>query len=122
MHDAIEYMVTESDLAAAMVTAFAHCRPGGITIMEPDHTTETFEESTGQDGSDGDDERGVRYREWTRDPDPSDTWVETHYTFEFRLADGSLNTVHETHRTGLFPNSVWKRLLSEAGFEPTMVT
>ncbi len=122
VHDAIEYMVTESDLASAMATAFVHCRPGGITIMEPDHTAETFEESRGQDGSDSDDGRRVRYHEWTRDPDPSDTWIETDYTFEFRHADGSVNTVHETHRTGLFPNAVWERLLSEAGFETAMVT
>ena len=122
VHDAIDYMVTESDLASAMATAFAHCRPGGIAIMEPDHTAETFEESSGQDGSDSDDGRGVRYHEWTRDPDPSDTWIETDYSFEFRHADGSVDTVDETHWTGLFPNATWERLLSEAGFEPAMVT
>ena len=53
---------------------------------------------------------------------PSDTWVETDYTFRFRHADGPVDTVHETHRTGLFPNAVWERLLDEAGFEPAMVT
>jgi len=33
-----------------------------------------------------------------------------------------VGVVYLTHRTSLFPNSVWERLLSEAGFEPTMVT
>jgi len=122
VHDAIDYMVTGSDLAEAIATAFAHCRPGGIALLEPDHTAETFEEGTGRGGSDGADGRGVRYREWTRDPDPSDTWVETDYDFELRHADGSVDTVHETHRTGLFPGAVWMRLLVEAGFEPSMVT
>ena len=34
VHDAIDYMLTEDDLRAAMVTAFEHCRPGGVVVLD----------------------------------------------------------------------------------------
>src|SRR5687767_7503521 len=37
IHDAIDYMTTESDLRQAMETAFIHCKPGGIALFVPDH-------------------------------------------------------------------------------------
>ncbi len=36
-------------------------RPGGIAVFVPDHTRETFEETTDLGGTDGDDGRGARY-------------------------------------------------------------
>jgi SAM-dependent methyltransferase len=117
VHDAIDYMTTESDLRRAMETAFVHCRPGGVALLIPDHTTETFEPSVDHDGTDGDDGRAVRFLEWTTDPDPADTWVVTEYAFVLRHADGTVDVTHETHRTGLFPRDTWLRLMAEVGFE-----
>ncbi len=42
VHDAVSYMVTETDLRLAIETAFVHCRPGGIAVFMPDETTEIF--------------------------------------------------------------------------------
>jgi SAM-dependent methyltransferase len=39
VHDAICYLATESDLRAAIETAFVHTRPGGAAIFAPDHLT-----------------------------------------------------------------------------------
>ncbi|HZA25181.1 MAG TPA: class I SAM-dependent methyltransferase, partial [Dehalococcoidia bacterium] len=36
IHDAINYMLTESDLQAAFETARAHLRPGGVLVTAPD--------------------------------------------------------------------------------------
>jgi SAM-dependent methyltransferase len=120
VHDAIDYMVTESDLAQATETAFVHCRPGGVAVFVPDATTETFEPTSGHGGSDDPATgRGARYLEWTWDPDPSDTWVDSVYVFILRDADGSANVVHEKHRTGLFSRGDWIRILSDTGFEAT---
>ena len=116
VHDAVDYMITESDLRRAVQTAFAHCRPGGIAVFVPDNITQTFEESTSHDGHDGADGRGVRYLEWSWDPDPHDTWTLTEYAFLLRGADGSVRAVHETHRTGLFGRELWLRILTESGF------
>lgn len=121
VHDAVDYMTSEDDLRQVVETAFVHCRPGGVVVLVPDHTTESFEASTDHGGSDGADGRSVRYLEWTSDPDPTDTWIVTDYAFLLRDADGSVRAVHETHRTGLFSRTVWLRLLAEVGFDAAAV-
>jgi SAM-dependent methyltransferase len=117
VHDAVDYMLTEADLRQAVATAFAHCRPGGIAVFVPDATAETFEADSDHGGSDDGSGRGVRYLEWSWDPDPSDTWTLTEYAFLLRDADGAVRAVHETHRTGVFGRDVWLRLLAEEGFD-----
>jgi len=116
VHDAVDYMATETDLRQAMETAFVHCRPGGVAVFMPDHITETFEESSGHGGNDGADGRGIRYLEWTWDPDPADTWTVTEYAFLVRDLDHSVAVVHETHRLGLFASA------ADVGFDPQPVT
>ncbi len=122
VHDAVDYMVTETDLRQAIETAFVHCRPGGNAVFVPDHTTQTFQSATGHGGSDDATGRGARFLSWAWDPDPADTWTQTEYAFLLREADGSVHVVHETHRTGLFGRDRWLRLLRDAGFVPHTVT
>ncbi|MGS0686057.1 class I SAM-dependent methyltransferase [Nakamurella sp. GG22] len=130
IHDAIDYMTTEADLRLAVRTAFEHCRPGGTAVFVPDATVETFEPysdhggvddpaTSGQSGAAPG--RGVRYLEWTWDPDPSDSWVQTDYAFLLRDGDGTVDAVHETHRTGLFSVPVWLQVLRDEGFRATTV-
>jgi len=122
VHDAVDYMTSEADLRRAIETAFVHCSPGGVAVFVPDQTRETFEPSSDNGGADDADGRGVRYLEWTWDPNPEDSWTLTEYAFLLREADGSVWVVHETHRHGLFEREVWLRLLTEAGFESSAVT
>lgn len=112
VHDGVDYMTSEADLRLAIVTAFVHCRPGGIAVFVPDATADIFEAATDHGGTDAADGGGVRYLEWTWDPDPADTWTLTE----------SVQVVRETHRTGLFSREVWLRLLADAGFDPDAVT
>jgi trans-aconitate methyltransferase len=121
IHDAIDYMTTESDLRQAIDTAFVHCRPGGIAVFVPDHTSETFESESDIGGSDAPDGRGVRFLDWSWDPNADDTWAVTEYAFVLREPDGSVHVVHETHRCGVFSRDVWLRLIADAGFEPDVV-
>lgn len=116
VHDAISYMATEADLSRTIETAFAHCRPGGVAVFAPDHTREIFRPGTEHGGSDATDGRGARYLEWTRDPDPDDTWYETEFVVLTRDTDGSVHVSHDTHRLGLFPRGTWLHLLDAAGF------
>jgi len=122
VHDAIDYMTSERDLRQALDTAFVHCRPGGVAVFVPDDTRETFEESSDHGGSDGADGRSVRYLEWSWDPDPADTWVQTEYAFLLLEPGDPVQIVHETHRTGLFGEDDWLRLLADAGFDARAVT
>ena len=121
VHDAVEYMLTEQDLRQAIRTAHLHCRPGGVAVFLPDGTAESFAPATDCGGSDGDDGRAARYLEWTWDPDPDDSWVQTEYTFLLRSTDRAVQVVHESHRTGLFARAVWLRLLAEEGFDVEVV-
>lgn len=116
VHDAIDYMLDEEDLAAAIETAWIHCRPGGAALFVPDDLRETFAPSEDCGGSDAPDGRGVRYLEWTWDPDPSDTWVATEYAFVIRDVDGTTRAVHERHRMGLFDRATWVRSIEARGF------
>ena len=120
VHDAVSYMTTEADVAAAIVTAAVHCKPGGVALFAPDHVRETFKPGTDCGGHDGRD-RAMRYLEWSWDPDPDDTTVTTDYAYTFRNPDGSVHVVHDRHIEGLFPRDTWLRLLREGGFEPRVV-
>lgn len=123
IHDAIDYMTTEDDLARAIATAFAHCRPGGVAVFAPDHLREGFAESAADDGHDAheDDGRSLRYLEWAWDPDPGDTEILVEYAFLLREPGAPVRCVHETHRCGLFPRDTWLRVIADAGFTPAVV-
>jgi SAM-dependent methyltransferase len=117
VHDAVCYMTTETDLRQAIATAWAHCKPGGAALFAPDHLRETFQPSTDHGGHDGAD-RGLRYLEWTWDPDPADTTYLVDYAYLLREPDGSVRAEHDRHVEGLFARAEWLRFLSDAGFKP----
>jgi SAM-dependent methyltransferase len=122
VHDAIDYLTSVDELRQAIATVHAHCAPGGVAVLVPDATTETFVPGSECGGADADDGSGARYLEWTWDPDPGDCEVRTEYAFLLRSTDGAVRVVHETHRTGLFPRGAWLRLLTDAGFDAEAVT
>ena len=115
VHDAISYLTTEDDLGAAVETAAAHVRPGGVVILTPDATTEIFEPQTDHGGHDGEDGRSLRYLEWTRAATGST--YEVDYLIIARGPGDDVRVVHDRHVLGVFPRTTWERLLSEAGLE-----
>jgi Methyltransferase domain len=116
VHDAVCYMASESDLRMAIETAFVHCRPGGAALFAPDHVRENFRASTDCGGHDGE-THGLRYLEWTWDPDPHDTTYLVDYAYLLRSPDGVTRVEHDCHVEGLFSRGDWLRWLSGAGFE-----
>ena len=119
VHDALDYLLTEDDVAALLATARAHLGPGGLLVLVPDHVVETFEPETEHGGTDAPDGSGIRYLSWTYDPDPDDTWVVTEFSYLVREADGTVSSAAETHRCGLFGQQQWLGWLTDAGFEAT---
>ncbi len=115
IHDAIAYLTTEDELAQAMATAWVHCATGGVALFVPDCTRETFHPSTSHGGHDGDG-RGLRYLEWSMDPDPADTTYETHFAYLLRETDATVRCVQDRHVLGLFTRATWLRLIRAAGF------
>ena len=118
VHDAIMYATDPADVRATIATAFRHCRPGGATLFLPDCVRETFEPTTDHGGEDAPDGRGLRYLEWSWDPDPADTTCQVAYSFLLRDADGTLHQDLDIHLEGLFPRASWFEWLQEAGFTP----
>jgi len=122
VHDAVEYMTTEADLRAALETVATHLRPGGVALVAPDATQETFEpgevtgggdEPAGADGR----SRSLRFLEWTLPPEPGTTFSVVHYVLVLRERDGSVRSVLDTHRCGVFPRATWLRLFQEVGLD-----
>ncbi|HYP90878.1 MAG TPA: class I SAM-dependent methyltransferase [Polyangiaceae bacterium] len=118
IHDAISYMTTRADLRAALATAFAHTKPGGVAVIAPDQMSDTFEEHTAlHEGHDA--TRALRCLEWDWDPDPHDERFRVEYAFLLR--DGrELRAVHDGHDEGLFSRETWLGLLTEVGFRPQL--
>jgi trans-aconitate methyltransferase len=117
VHDAVGYMTSEDDLGAAARTAFLHCRPGGVAVFVPDEIRETYRPGVEQGGTDAPDGRGVRFLEWSWDPDPADTTTVTQYVFVLRDPDNAVHVVHEEHQFGLFDRQTWVEVLTAAGFQ-----
>jgi trans-aconitate methyltransferase len=121
VHDAVCYMTSERDLRAAMSTAFIHCEPGGVVLFAPDHVRENFSTSSSHGGHDGPDGRGLRYLEWSTDPDPTDTTFVVDYALLLREPTGAVHVEHDRHVQGLFPRQDWLDWLAGAGFETAVV-
>lgn len=122
VHDAIDYMTTEAELLAAFTTAASHLREGGLLVVAPDHVAETYAPGTDCGGSDDDEDgRGLRYLEWTYDPDPTDTRITTEYAFLLRTPDGHVESFAETHHGGLFPTTTWLVQIAAAGLRPDVI-
>lgn len=120
VHDAIMYMTSEADLQAALATASAHCQPGGAVLVTPDCVRETFVPGTDHGGHDAGG-RGLRYLEWTWDPDPDDCTFLADYAYLLRQPDGKVVIEQDRHVCGLFARATWLSLLCEVGLQPAVV-
>ncbi|QIN83877.1 methyltransferase domain-containing protein [Rubrobacter tropicus] len=120
VHDAIMYMTTEDDLRSALATVAAHLAPGGVALVAPDVTAETFSETTEHGGGEAADGRRARYLEWTLPPEPGENTFEVHYAFLLREPDGTVSSAHDIHHEGLFPRGTWLRLFGEVGMTASL--
>ena len=115
VHDSASYLLTEQDLTETFATAAVHLRPGGVLMVAPDWFQETFPDGWvyNWDRQQGDIE--VNIQEVMVDPDPSDTQVESTYTYTIKKA-GVTTVEVDTHITGLFSIQTWSDLMGQAGF------
>jgi SAM-dependent methyltransferase len=116
--DAVSYMTSREDLAALFRAAYRHLEPGGVMIVSPDRTKETFEQNEshvtrGNAAAEGVD---VVFIENNYDPDPTDDTFEALIVYLIR-EKGQLRVVEDLHTLGIFAADVWPTLLREAGYE-----
>ena len=123
VHDAISYMLTEDDLRAALATAVEHLRPGGVLLAAPDLVRDNFRPKVLRwPARSPEDTEGpvVSVEEELRDPDPSDTVIESLFTYSI-VENGQRRVEQDLHLTGLFLIATWQTLMEEAGFEVEVV-
>ena len=124
IYDAVNYMLTEDDLRAAIDTAVAHLVPGGLLLMAPDCLRDSFSSPRVIDWTRRNPKLDVTFIEYTADPDPADTIIESIFLFIINQ-DGRINVEQDRHISGLFPRMTWLTLMNDAGFDteyvPTVV-
>ena len=118
IHDAIDYMTSEDDLAQALATAHAHLRPGGMAIVAPTYTRETFtDRELATDQNHDDLGRAVSYVSYISDTDPQDDVFELILVYLIHESpDSPVRVEHDRHCCGLFDAATWCRRMTEAGF------
>ena len=120
IHDAIDYMLTEDDVAATLATARFHLRPRGILFVAPDWFRETYSGKHTMHWHQDHGEITLDVAEHLPEVVPNSTIVES--TFVYTLRQGDQVTIeHDPHTTGLFPRNTWHRLLRETGFEAELL-
>lgn len=115
-HDAIGYMLTEAHLRAAFETARVHLRSGGLLLVAPDLVKESYREGMVTRWTTSNGRVTVITEERLRDEDPSDTQVESWFTYDI-TENGVRRVETDVHATGLFSIDRWVSLMEEAGFE-----
>jgi hypothetical protein len=116
IHDAVVDMCSEDDLYQAIETAYVHCKPGGVALFTPDHTRETFKAFTNHGGHDAGG-RGLRYLDWTWDPDEADTTYQSTMVYLLREGTDEIRCVFDRHIFGLFSHEDWLGMINRAGFQ-----
>ena len=116
IHDAVNYMITEDDLRAAIETAAVHLNPGGVVLLAPDCVQETFSGPRVVEWTREAEDRSVTFIEYVGKPQPGSTSVESVFIFVIDEG-GELKVEVDRHTGGLFPAETWLNLLEAAGLD-----
>lgn len=118
--DAVSYMLSKTDLRAVFVSAWQHLSPGGVLVVSPDVTKETFvQNNTVETLAVGKGKLAhveVTFIENSYDPNPNDEHFEGTMVYLIR-EDGKLRIETDHHTFGLFSLDVWREILAEVGFK-----
>ena len=113
--DALDYMVTEADLRAAVATAAAHLDPGGLFLAATNYTSETFEEHEVAHDFHADGQTELTNLSYVH-RHPSERGIELVVVLLVREA-GVLRIEEDRQHCGLFPLATWRSVLADGGFD-----
>ncbi len=119
LDDAITYMATRADLRAAFAAAWRHLHPGGVMVVNPDETRETFLQNqtvVTPAGSARPADVEVVFVENSFDPDTEDDQYEETMVYLIRER-GQPRVEVDRHILGLFAIDAWRAALREVGFK-----
>ena len=120
IHDAVNYMVTEKDLRAAIETAQTHLDPGGLVLLAPDCLRDTFSGSRVVEWTRATEDSDVTFIEYVTQPSPEATTLESVFVFIINR-DGDIQVEVDRHTSGLFPKALWLEALGDAGLQSEYV-
>ena len=111
--------LTVADLRAAFSTAYRHLHEGGVMVVTPDLTAESFVNNKSSVTSAVDAGKpahiDVVFVENAYDPDPEDERYETTMVYLIR-ENGVLRVEVDRSEMGLFPLGYWREALADTGF------
>ena len=118
--DGISYITTGPDLYSVFKKAYEHLAGGGVMVVGPDTTKDTFNQnathvSYAEPGQKPENIEVV-YIENIYDPDPADDSYEAAMVYLIR-ENGKLRVEQDLHILGLFSLAQWEKSLDKAGFE-----
>jgi len=118
--DAISYMKSKTDLVAVFQNAYRHLLVGGLMIVEPDYTKETFEQNLTRvsyaNAKCKPANVDVTFIENNYDPDPGDNTFEDTIIYLIR-EKGMLRIEKDISEFGLYTQNEWRAALREVGYE-----
>ncbi|MEM1214000.1 MAG: class I SAM-dependent methyltransferase [Planctomycetota bacterium] len=123
LHDAVDYMTSSADAAAAMATVAAHLAPGGVALVAPTYTRETFVDGeVADDGTELPTGGDVTFFSYVYDPDPGDETFEMVLLYLIRdAATRRVEVVEDRHVCGIFSAAQWLGWMGEAGLSAEVV-
>lgn len=116
VHDAISYMTSREELAAAYATAAAHLQPGAVMIALPEELRERAAVDRSDVETHVDGERTVTVIELHHDPDPDDNTCEMILLFVIREGD-DVRVELDRHVCGAFDIEDFVTAIEGAGFD-----
>lgn len=114
LHDAVSYLRGPAELAAALATAAAHVREGGVLVVSPDYVRETFAPESEEGGAD-EGERSLRYVAFVNPAD--DHGYSVDYVYVTKDGAAPPQVYQERHLEGLYSRAEWGAALAAAGFQ-----
>lgn len=118
IHDAVDYLLNADDVRRTLDTAAAHLRPGGLCVVAPTYTRETFVDGDVADDGTTTDSEQLTYFTFVHDPDPDDDTFEMILLYLIREArTRRVQVIEDRHTCGLFTAAQWLGWLRDAGFD-----
>lgn len=119
--DGIWHISTLEDLKAVFHTSFEHLHPGGVMVVTPEETKQTFQQNyikvSEISGKSKPENLEITVIEYGYDSDPTDDVSESAMIYLI-CENGKLRVETDTDIvSGLFTQDAWRTALREAGFE-----
>lgn len=118
LHDAADYLTTLDDVRAACRTCADHLRPGGVALIAPTTTQETFVQGDSAHDQAQTDDAEVTFLTYVHSPNPNESAMEMVFVLLLREhATGQVQVIEDRHALGLFAQDQWMQAMREAGLD-----